>query len=526
MRYIYALRKEEERKEKKLKRYEDKIKDVLRHMHFLKESNLVVRERSFEFSFAGCIPRKDLQKMGRFLVKSGVGKNGFVRQNNKAYAFVSYDASRDAEEQVLIEFADCSTLDFEHESEENELPQWVHFYRGVELCTSYVSVEKARNIFNGSLEDSVYLVELHHHHMQTERYREVLLSNDLDGENSMKKYTCVIEHLYSAGLYQPEIVNLADVKNVKKLSESEIERIKAKFDFDLEGDLKSSFKPKKSEENKNSLYTFTVHDVGQALATSLSEKGKKPFFYFDFGIAYGKNKDTVPKNVNLPIGENATILLSHVDEDHWCGFRANNNALKCRWIVPQKPTKALTKTLSDVYLHGGSIRLYRAQGDTIFEIVRANSYMFAGNALSKIKNGRLSKAVHENGNALYIFAQYKGKEYKIVVSGDQDYDYQNPCFLDDVNLLVACHHGGKYSWSKKAEIPKPHSEENIIVYSYGENNSYGHPSKCGEYKKRGWNIEHRTPVGHDFVLDLKLENNIASLLGLKIKMLNSMVIHV
>lgn len=59
-----------------------------------------------------------------------------------------------------------------------------------------------------------------------------------------------------------------------------------------------------------------------------------PFFYFDYGIVCRRNKFTLPYDVELPIAEGATILLSHVDEDNWCGYRINPDALKCRWMIP------------------------------------------------------------------------------------------------------------------------------------------------------------------------------------------------
>lgn len=41
------------------------------------------------------------------------------------------------------------------------------------------------------------------------------------------------------------------------------------------------------------------------------------------------------------------------------------------------------------------------------------------------------------------------KKINIPIAGDQDYDYQKLNTLKDLDILVACHHGGKYCWSKK-----------------------------------------------------------------------------
>lgn len=522
MRYIYAFRKKEERNNINLKEYDNEIKssikDSLKSLDVKNENYVVVNEDSFEFSFSGCIPRGYLQKMGKLLAESGVGKEGFIRQKNKAYAILSYDESKSEDEQVLVELVDCSTLDLEGEYVQDDMPEWVRFYRRVELSTACISVEKADNIFglsNGLIKEGevVFLVELKHRHLENERYIEYLESDgiydstsDINYRNPIRENTCLIEHLYSAGIYQPDSVDLVDIYVKEMVPDSERERVISKFDHEIESHIgKLSYSSILGDADE--IYTFTVHNVGQALATSLREKEKAPFFYFDYGIACRRHKFTLPAGVNLPIAESATILLSHVDEDHWCGFRINPDALKCRWMIPQKPTKALTKVLSSVYLSGGTIILYLVDGLDIFKIKSLNNCMVAGNAKSKINAAREPKTVHENGNALYIFAEHKGKKWKIVVSGDQDYDYQDDSYLKDVNLLVACHHGGSYSWSKRAIVPNPNADENEIVYSYGDGNKYGHPSELGEYDSKGWNTEHHTPRDGDYEIDLKLIDN-------------------
>lgn len=83
-------------------------------------------------------------------------------------------------------------------------------------------------------------------------------------------------------------------------------------------------------------YTFTVHNVGQGLATSLACADKDPFFYFDFGMAYGKNKHTLSMFFELLIDKEAVIVFSHVDKDHWFGYVRNGTALKATWIMPDQ----------------------------------------------------------------------------------------------------------------------------------------------------------------------------------------------
>ena len=112
------------------------------------------------------------------------------------------------------------------------------------------------------------------------------------------------------------------------------------------------------------------------------------------------------------------------------------------------------------------------------------------------------------------------------MSGDQDYDYQDDYYLSNVNLLVACHHGGEYSWSKETEIPGCNTHENKIVYSYGDGNKYNHPSHVAEYLESGWRVEHHTPIDGNYEIDLKLADNTAQSEVLKARGLMEPVIEV
>lgn len=515
MRYIYALRKKEERNNTDLRKYENEIKNALEYLNVSKDNYVVVNTDSFEFSYSGCIPRGYLQELGKRFARLGVGRGGFIRQNNKAYTFLSFDESKAEDEQVLVELADCSTVSLETEYRQDNVPEWVNFYSKVELSTTYISEKRAIDIFGRFYElakekNVVLLVELKYHYLENRRYIEYLEFGDISDryyQNPIRENTCIVEHLYSAGHYRPNFVDLADIKLLNVVSDSERESVVSKFNLEIESHIGQQYETNILDRNRDTKYTFTVHNVGQALATSIREKGKQPFFYFDYGVACRKNKFTLPVDVELPIAENATILLSHVDEDHWCGFRINPESLKCRWVIPQKPGKALKKVLSSVYSSGGTISLYIAKGLNIFEIKSANNCMVVGNEKSNIKPSRVPKTVHENGNALYIFAEYEEEAYKIVVSGDQDYDYQDNSYLNNINILIACHHGGIYSWSKRVAVPTPNIDENKIIYSYGQGNTHKHPSKTGDYVKQGWKSEHHTPSDGDYEIDLKLMDN-------------------
>ena len=73
MRYVYELKDKEHRNSINLQNYEKGIiysiksffedKNILEEFNVEKDSNIVVKDRSFEFSFPGCLPQGSLQQM-------------------------------------------------------------------------------------------------------------------------------------------------------------------------------------------------------------------------------------------------------------------------------------------------------------------------------------------------------------------------------------------------------------------------------------------------------------------------------
>ena len=83
-------------------------------------------------------------------------------------------------------------------------------------------------------------------------------------------------------------------------------------------------------------YIFSVRNVGQATATSISVKGDQyPLLYFDYGCASGRH-GVKPIGVSLPVRYDSVIILSHKHRDHWCGLNIEPKAFRCNWFVPDQ----------------------------------------------------------------------------------------------------------------------------------------------------------------------------------------------
>ena len=301
------------------------------------------------------------------------------------------------------------------------------------------------------------------------------------------------------------IIQLKITKSIKcdeALRNKIVSGLKDKFDIAKYHKVMHEEMLHKIKFRKNKKYKFKVYNVGQALATSIQLENNKPFIYFDYGWDAGNMKMNCESV--LQIDENSTVIfLSHVDEDHWSGAFSNKKSLKCMWIVPRQNGHApYQKHLANIIVNNGVV--YWHDND-----INLGSIYFGNSKKSKINNKRNPKTTHQDGYAMYINAYEKintmVKKIKITVSGDQDYDYQDDNKYQKSDVLVACHHGGKYCWSKKFTGINPSGEKSVIIYSYGAVNCYNHPSKTSDYLGWGWKIEHRTPVDKTYEKDIFLK---------------------
>lgn len=263
-----------------------------------------------------------------------------------------------------------------------------------------------------------------------------------------------------------------------------------------EGGIAARIRRKTGKGASSSKYIFTTYNVGQGLATSLRVEDSIPFLYFDYGT--DKKQTKVPACLTLDVDvEETVIFLSHAHEDHWCGCRLNTDALRCTWVVPDQQSHAIYSKL--ISLIRGSV--YRYKNDIDLGCV------YIGHSASTLRPARQPKWEHEDGFAMYINAGAYDEsahliDYRITVSGDQDYDYQDAAKYADTDTLVACHHGGEYCWSKRFTGVTPHNADSVVVYSYGISNTYGHPSKTADYSKWGWTNRHDTALNGKYVKEI------------------------
>ena len=487
MKYIYSLKNGDKRNFYDLRIERVDIESVIEEMFEDNLKDVYVDSDYFEFVLKKSISVSKLREMGKRLKRVCSHKNGFVRQAQKMYAI-----AKRSDDVVDVDFIDKCIISSEFENRmsqskmfERNLAEWINRINYVDIYSAQFTMEEFKKYFNDDNlpSERLYEVDLMHRHIGSNVFSD-------------KSMWFAIEHLYTEDEKYYEYYDIASVHITEFEPNNEtLEEIKNRMS--IKDPLLSESEPHspKMKFGKGK-YSFKVHNVGQGLATSISYQNSIPHFYFDYGIAYGRNKFTTPSSTKLVIQDNGIIALSHLHEDHWCGIRINGNALKAKWLVPtQMESLRFNHLIARIKYEGGEVIRYN--GISKRNIVISNSKD------SSICPGRHPNSKHQCGYAMYIHANRcdNNETCFILVSGDQEYDYQDARKLVDINILVACHHGGEYCWSKKGSVPIPSNKYNEIIYSYGKCNSYKHPSKISDYAGAGWKNRFDT-INGDYSIDI------------------------
>ncbi len=212
---------------------------------------------------------------------------------------------------------------------------------------------------------------------------------------------------------------------------------------------------------ESNVVLFQVLDVGQGQCLMLQSNGYTVLI--DCG---GSSAGDMAVNAVHSSGETCVdaLILTHYDTDHTSGVSEVLQRLTVTTLfIPD--TEESSSVRSEIESTAESV------GTAIF-------YVTAETTLS-LGTGRVDiypPVTNLGGNSgLCILADLG--EIEILVTGDMDTDLEAVFLqkwnLPDIDILVAGHHGSKYSTSLALlETVSPE----IVVISVGENNNYGHPS--------------------------------------------------
>lgn len=207
---------------------------------------------------------------------------------------------------------------------------------------------------------------------------------------------------------------------------------------------------------------FTALDVGQGQCLILHQDGKT--FLIDCGGSNDKIvADTAAETLlSRGITHLDGIILTHGDRDHAGGIphlltRIHTGFLMLPSTTGQEIVAELTEHLEGELILAGS--------DMEVTLNSANITVFGP-----------TFAAESNENSLCIL--FEGKKCAILITGDRsrmgELLLMRDASLPDVDLLIAGHHGSKYSTSE--ELLNTVTPETVFI-SVGRFNGYGHPAE-------------------------------------------------
>lgn len=519
--YRYEVRNKRLRKELDLQKFDQQIISVIQKLFEYRLKDTRITQNFFEFKLYESVKNTLLREMGKKLsfVFNGLEEknNGFVRMKQEFYAivypneyenrnkyYVELIDSKDINESTRIEKqAQKYIMNSKTKDDKNELNKHLDisektkkaFY--IDVLSSDINI-KEDNIITYERKEKIYFKVSGYHVKKNNNESNLELNNNFIEITNFFDVG-YLEKINDSSKERSEKDKLKIIKYKKICDKEEIKKIK-----DLDCTINEVNNIKELDDIvKNKNLIFTIHNVGQGLATSIGNE-KEKLIYFDFGMGYNAEEKNNPKIITANISPNRIIILSHIHMDHWYRLLYEINAFKCNWYIPnQDRKKVFNHKCAEVIAKGGSVNIIKNE-------INFSVGTILLNGKSNIKPTRGPSHEHENGISIRLEVKDEfGNDKNILISGDQRYDYMKAKYKKDLDILVASHHGGTYTWSNRKnafkDIPIPRSEDSIIVYSYGNNNEYEHPSKESDYSKIGWKIDKKTPINGDFSIKLKLK---------------------
>lgn len=216
-------------------------------------------------------------------------------------------------------------------------------------------------------------------------------------------------------------------------------------------------------------HEIVVRDVGQANFISVVDKNGDPLVHFDVGWPVSFNSHTAPA-ASTVVGLCAPIILSHWDWDHLHGYYVFPILQRYLWLTPVQQLGPGASRVA-AQLHQNRQLYGLATGSVCFRWGKI--------AVCKGPAGNRN----QTGLAMRVKLPHLNK---VLLTGDADYGHAEAVLGSATySSLVVTHHGANFGGS----VPSPHGIAKAVV-SYGNGNTYNHPSLNALAKHSGWAIEH------------------------------------
>lgn len=230
------------------------------------------------------------------------------------------------------------------------------------------------------------------------------------------------------------------------------------------------------------------HDVGQAAAVSLfSGDRDRPIAYFDVGLAFGRNRRTRPSSIGLCLCEDTPVILSHWDTDHWGAVDTCPDLYARTWVVPRQVIGASHAKAAARIARDGRLLVVKRSS-------RPQRFSGRDGQVLRLHHGSGTKRNH---SGLILVIESRRHDACWVFPGDASYA-SFPVPTRPATVLQATHHGGTFGpIAHAAPKPPPSRRYARIVYSFGPNNSFNHPSAASlaHHTRSGWGSRHARDTG-------------------------------
>lgn len=228
-----------------------------------------------------------------------------------------------------------------------------------------------------------------------------------------------------------------------------------------------------------------IYDVGQGDAICVLDHEGKPFLQIDYGGKFGhpfRARGAAARR--MPLDGVRLMMLTHWDEDHWCSAAKNKATLDLPWLVPRQRTSPRAARFSATVRGIHCIPESDVHTSIAFEAVNRDCILF-----EKIDPMPAADQIEDCNRTGVAFAIVNRKKEAILLPGDAPYDKVKLFGTLQANgvklrAIVAFHYGSRKHWTQATRDHlrawKGAAGTRCRIFSYGEGNTYDHPTR-GNY---------------------------------------------
>lgn len=232
---------------------------------------------------------------------------------------------------------------------------------------------------------------------------------------------------------------------------------------------------------------LAVYDVGQGSANALLCSHGIPQIWFDLGSGAYRNHPTRPTPpVRFCTCEDAPVVLSHWDTDHWIGGQIDRRMLARDWIAPRQEIDPVqTAFAGDILSAGGMLHITAHPPSAGAKpIASAGPFQVTSVGGQTLTVRRAKGSLKDrNASGLILLAENPHCDRGWLLTGDAAYRHIKPAPTVLLSGIVVPHHGADMKAADAPHVPPrpPTGDYARLAYSFGPDNAHGRPKANGTF---------------------------------------------